>query len=215
MATRCHDLSRLFHIWMRDVPKPWIYTHWNPIFLKLIYRFSQSFSNFFSFIFIQRTIQLRPGKCPWTKVDFNFKLLSSNFNIVSLYFVIMSLIFVIVAILFVLPYRRVVNHKSNFVLCHSFSHIWHPISSASLRLINRSLLVSTFVLVIVFYLFTLFWDAQRCFICLPSSYLSCQLRNKNWRKNYCTNTYILIHSSVFIFYTYFVLFYFLFIFFFC
>ena len=125
----------------------------------------------------------------------------------------MSLIFVIVTILFVLPYRRVVNHKSNFVLCHSFSHICHPISSALHRpiYINRSLLVTSFVLVIVykplFYLFTLFWDAQRCFICLPSSYLFCQLRNKNIRKNYCTNTYILIHSSVFIFYTYIVLFY--------
>ena len=104
----------------------------------------------------------------------------------------MSLIFVIVAILFVLPYRRVVNHKSNFVLCHSFSHICHSISSALHRPTNRSLLVTTFVLVIVFYLFTLFWDAQRCFICLPSSYLFCQLRNKNWRKKYCTNTYILI-----------------------
>ena len=83
----------------------------------------------FSYIFIQRTAQFRPEKCPWTKVGFNFKLVSSYFKIVSLHFIFVSLIFVVVSILFVLTCRRIVNRKINFVLCHSYSHLCYPISS--------------------------------------------------------------------------------------
>ena len=115
------------------------------------YRFSQSFSNFFhSFSFKEQFNFVLKNVLEHAKVDFNFKLVSSNFNIVSLYFVIISLIFVTVIILFVLPCRWVVNHKSNFVLCHSFSHVCHPISSALHWPIYTSLLAIEFVLVIVY-----------------------------------------------------------------
>ena len=111
-------MKSLFHVSC----KPYIISY----HIKLYYRFSQSFSNFFHSFSFKEQFNFVPENVLEQKSISIFKLLSSNFNIVSLYFVIMSLIFVIVAILFVLPYRRVVNHKSNFVLCHSFSHICHP-----------------------------------------------------------------------------------------
>ena len=111
--------------------------------------------------------------------------MSSNFNIVSLYFVIISLIFVIVTILFVLPCRWVVNHKSNFVLCHSFSHICNPISSALHRpiYINLGYLLTLFSLLFINHSFVSIYIILRCskvFFCFVLffvfTYLFCQLR---------------------------------------
>ena len=92
------------------------------IIITIYYRFSQTFSNFFHSFPFKEQFNFIP-KMSLSKSWFQFQLVSSNFNIVSFYFVIISLIFVIVTILFVLPCRWVVNHKINFVLCHSFSHI--------------------------------------------------------------------------------------------
>ena len=131
--------------------------------------FPEFFKLFFSFNFILKNV-LEQNSIPISNLCQAILKLSHYISYVCHWF------FFIVTILFILTCWRVVNPKSNFVFCHSYSHICYLISS----MLHRFFLGLCYLPVygfltithsLIYLLIYMILTCLKCFICLPSSYL--------------------------------------------